>query len=123
MKRITALALGLALGMGFVIPAAAEEVGLFEGFEAASPWYAIRDAWKDGDRSMDARPSEEHATEGKKSLEASFDIPAGKAATFALDLPEAADWTFVKSVIVDFFVPGSPLKAALAIQTGDDYFW
>ncbi len=96
----------------------------FESFESTPFWYAVGDSWKDGDRSKDAVQSDKNSTDGAFSLECSFDMAAGKAATFAEDEPEFNDWTGVKSVLVDAFNPLSAnLKLALAVGTGNDWFW
>jgi hypothetical protein len=107
-----------------VIPKLKIDLVPFESFESTPFWYAIGDSWKDGDQSKDAVQSDKNSTDGAFSLECSFDMAAGKAATFAEDEPEMNDWTGVKSVLVDVFNPLSAnLKLALAVGTGTDWFW
>lgn len=100
------------------------KITLFESFEESPRWFAVGDSWKDGDTSKNAVQSTLNANDGDYSLECSFDMPAGKAATYYMENPEISDWTDVKSVLVDVFNPlSTPLKLALAVKTGSGWTW
>jgi hypothetical protein len=110
-------------------PVKASEAGgiVLDDFEgSAFAWKSVGASWNDGDGSLEAVLNEDPigVTQGKKSAAMSFDIAAGKGASFYEDFAAAADWSAFKSVKVDAVNPNEEIvKITLFFKTGPSWEW
>jgi|GEM_PF-2149896 hypothetical protein len=105
-------------------PAAAENELLFESFEEDLLWSAVGTSWNDGDASIGAYKSEEHATDGDYSLECVFKYTGKNQARFIIDKPDLMDFSPYAAITLDIFnATDQTLPFNICICTGDAWVW
>jgi hypothetical protein len=129
MKKLVLLSASLiALGLLFGCVSTTrlpEGTDILEDFEETHFFIAVGDSWSDGDNSIVALTSDQHATSGSKSLECQFALQENKkGGAFYGEGFEPYDWTGYSSLIVDIFnATDVDLEVAMAICSGPTWEW
>lgn len=98
---------------------------LLDGFEASSTWIAVAKNWGDGDCSKSVAVSDTWASEGKSSLEVTFNpLVKDKGATCFNEMLDVTDYSAYEAIVMDVDNPtGQPMQVAVAVSTGDSWDW